>query len=260
MSWDELGDVVRNAQAAANRPLLLHQLATELLPQVDDVDARLRGGARVADIGAGAVCLMAHRAKGAARPCFGVRPMSPQTTVEHILSVRDDDHARGSGGAPVVVVEYGDYGCPFCQAAEREVRTLRDRYGDQIAFVFRHMPVPELHPGADLAAEAAEAAGAQDRFWDMHDRLLTEPFHLGADVIRQHAVALGLDLARFTDDIESHAHGARVRRDVEEGLRVGVHSTPQFFVNGEPVRGRTPLEHLFDAVAAVVAGGEPGPT
>ena len=162
----------------------------------------------------------------------------------------DFDHVRGRLDAPVTLVEYGDFQCPYCGQAYPVVRELLERYGDQVRFVFRHMPFTDLHPAADDAAEAAEAAGAQGRFWEMHDRLFENQLALTPEDLRGHAEALGLDLERFDAELARHDHAARVREHFESGLRSGVPSTPLFFVNGEAhveAPSRTALGRAIEA-------------
>jgi NhaA family Na+:H+ antiporter len=144
----------------------------------------------------------------------------------------DRDHVRGPLDAPVTLVEYGDFQCPDCVAAHRVVEGLLSRFEESLRFVFRHMPLTDLHPRAQVAAEAAEAAAAQGRFWDMHDHLFGKPFELSDEKLRRHAEAIGLDLARFDRDLAAGRHRSRVEQDLRSGARSGVPSTPRFFVDG----------------------------
>jgi protein-disulfide isomerase len=152
----------------------------------------------------------------------------------------------------VTVLEYGDYECPFCRGAARDVRRMLDSHPGMIRFVFRNFPIPQLHPHAEQAAEAAEAAAAQGRFWEMYELLLTPSSQLDLDSLLDYAANLGLDLARFRDDVVADAYAARIERDVTEGLRNGVNATPKFYVNGERIDGKVPLEGLVDAVQAAL--------
>jgi protein-disulfide isomerase len=165
-----------------------------------------------------------------------------------------DDHTRGLPGAPVTVLEYGDYECPYCRGAFRDVHRLLDRYPELILFVFRNFPVTELHPHAEQAAEAAEAAAAQGRFWEMYEILLRPSSRLDAGSLAGYASQLGLDCERFTADLTSRAYAARIARDVAEGIRNGVNATPKFYVNGRRVDGKVPLEGLVPAVETVIEG------
>jgi Na+:H+ antiporter, NhaA family len=142
------------------------------------------------------------------------------------------DHLRGAAHAPVTLVEYGDFQCPYCGEAYPVVKQLLERFGDRLRFVFRHMPLADLHPRAPAAALAAEAAGAQGRFWEMHDRLFEHQLELGDDDLRGHAEAIDLDVERFQSDLADAALAARVEVDLQSGARSGVPSTPRFFVNG----------------------------
>ena len=161
------------------------------------------------------------------------------------------DHARGPADAPVTLVEYGDFQCPYCGEAYPVVNELLDRFGEQLRFVFRHMPLPDLHPRAPFAAEAAEAAGAQGRFWEMHDRLFEHQLELGDEEVRAHAEAAGVpDAERFDAELREGAHRARVEEDYESGARSGVPSTPRFFVNGVIHLGSASYAELSEAIDA----------
>jgi Na+/H+ antiporter NhaA len=162
------------------------------------------------------------------------------------------DHIRGPLDAPLTLVEYGDLECPFCGAATGVVAGLRERYGDRLRYVFRHLPLDDVHPHARLAAEAMEAAGAQGRFWEMHDRLFAEQDRLGLDDLVGHAQALGIDAERFLESLRDGVHEAAIEADVDTAERSGVTGTPTFFVNGERVRGPhdgQALQQALDSVA-----------
>jgi protein-disulfide isomerase len=131
----------------------------------------------------------------------------------------------------VTLVEYGDFQCPYCGDAYPVVKEVLKSY-HWLRFVFRHMPLPDLHPRAPAAAEAAEAAGAQGHFWDMHDRLFENQHALGDEQLREHAAALGLDVERFDRELREGVHTERVEEDLRSGAQSGIPSTPQFFVNG----------------------------
>ena len=148
------------------------------------------------------------------------------------IPVGKDDHAAGPEDAPVTLVEYGDYQCPGCGAAYPMVKTIQKRLGAKLRFVFRNMPLNEIHPYAELAAEAAEAADAQGRFWDMHDALYEHQDQLGPDSATILAKRLHLDIARFEQDLTSRRFRERVKRDFLGGVRSGVNGTPTFFVDG----------------------------
>jgi diadenylate cyclase len=168
--------------------------------------------------------------------------------------VGDRDHVRGSATAPVTLVEYGDYECPYCGKAYPIVEELRERLGDRLRFVFRHFPLDSVHPHARHAAKAAEAAGAQGRFWEMHDLLYQNQEDLGDEALGRYAAEIGLDLDRFQSDLAERRHAPRVREDRLGGERSGVDGTPAFFVNGVRYEGRLDLENLLAAVEDAVSG------
>jgi protein-disulfide isomerase len=163
------------------------------------------------------------------------------------------DHIRGSVSAPVTLVEYGDYECPFCALAHRVVGELRSRLGEQVCFVFRHFPLTTMHPHAQAAAEAAEAAAGQRKFWDMHDTLYRNQKHLDDSHLLAYANDLGLDLRRFRDDLESHAHFPKVREDFMSGVRSGVNGTPTFYINGARHDGSWDLPSLLAATQSAMS-------
>ncbi len=162
------------------------------------------------------------------------------------------DHIRGPAEAPVTLVEYGDLECPYCGQAEPVIRGLLADFGD-VRYVWRHLPLNDVHPHAQLAAEAAEAAAAQGAFWEMHDLLLSRQDALGpADLIR-YAGELGLDVDRFTEDVRTHAHAGRIAEDVDSADLSGVSGTPTFFVNGRRHYGAYDIATLSAAVRAAGA-------
>jgi diadenylate cyclase len=168
--------------------------------------------------------------------------------------VGDRDHTRGPATAEVTLVEYGDYECPYCGKAHPVVEELREKLGDRLRFVFRHFPLDSVHPRARHAAEAAEAAGAQGRFWEMHDLLYENQEDLSDEALGRYAAWLGLDLGRFEGDLAARRHAPRVREDRLGGERSGVDGTPAFFVNGVRYRGRLDVESLLSAVEDAVGG------
>jgi Na+/H+ antiporter NhaA len=164
----------------------------------------------------------------------------------------DRDHFRGPAEAPVTLVEYGDFECPYCGRAEPIVRELLSDFGD-VQYVWRHLPLTDVHPHAELAAEASEAAAAQGAFWEMHDQLLDHQGELRSQHLRAYAEQLGLDLERFEDDLRRHAHAPLVEEDVESADRSGVAGTPTFFVNGRRHDGAYDIDSLSAAVRAAGA-------
>jgi protein-disulfide isomerase len=149
------------------------------------------------------------------------------------LPVSDErDHIQGPSDAPVTLVEYGDYQCPYCGAAYPIIKDVQASMGDRLRFVFRNFPITTAHPQAEQAAEAAEAAGVQDRFWPMHDLLYENQRHLADENLLRYAGRLGLDVDSFGHDLAEHVHAARVHDDFMSGVRSGVNGTPTFYING----------------------------
>jgi protein-disulfide isomerase len=164
------------------------------------------------------------------------------------------DHALGPANAPVRLVEYGDYECPYCRSAYLVLRKLRHRLGDRLRYVFRNFPLEAVYPHARTAAEAAEAAASQGRFWEMHERLFEhQRAREDADLLR-HAAELGLDVARFEGEMAEHAHAGKVEADYDGGLRSGVRATPTFFVNGARHWGSYRTHSLLAAIEAESPG------
>jgi Na+/H+ antiporter NhaA len=159
----------------------------------------------------------------------------------------DRDKVRGPLDAPVTLVEYGDFECPYCGQAESVVRDLLADFGD-VRYVWRHMPLTDVHPQAQIAAEASEAAGAQGAFWDMHDLLLDHQGALRPGDLRHYAEEIGLDLDRFQRYLRRHQGAARIREDVESADLSGVSGTPTFFINGRRHHGAYDIVHLTAAV------------
>ncbi|HET8606221.1 MAG TPA: Na+/H+ antiporter NhaA [Gaiellaceae bacterium] len=162
------------------------------------------------------------------------------------------DHVRGPVGAPVTLVEYGDFECPYCGLAETVIRELLADFGD-LEYVWRHLPLADVHPHAQLASEAAEAAAAQGAFWEMHDLLLQRQDALRMPELVAHAEELGLDVERFADDLRRHAQAGRVAEDVDSADLSGVSGTPTFFVNGRRHHGAYDIATLTAAVRAARA-------
>ena len=162
------------------------------------------------------------------------------------------DHMQGPPDAPVTLVEYGDYECPFCGAAYPIVKAIQARLGDQLCFVFRNFPLTEAHPHAEDAAEAAEAAGGQGKFWPMHDMLYENQDALEPEDLVQYARALRLDLPRFVRELSEHVWAERVREDFRSGVRSGVNGTPTFFINGVRHDGGYDMASLLAAIEEAV--------
>ncbi len=165
----------------------------------------------------------------------------------------EHDHVRGPINAPVTVVEYGDFECPYCGRAEPVVRELLRDFGD-VRYVWRHLPLNDVHPHAQLAAEAAEAAAEQGAFWEMHDLLLGNQRALRPGDLIAYAEQLGLDIERFTRHLREHKGSARVAEDVDSADMSGVSGTPTFFINGRRHYGAYDIRTLSAAVR--VAGAQ----
>jgi protein-disulfide isomerase len=157
------------------------------------------------------------------------------------------DHLRGPADAPVTLVEYGDFECPYCGQAEPIVRELLADFGD-LRYVWRHLPLSDVHPQAQLAAEASEAAGAQGAFWPMHDLLLAHQDQLASKDLIRYADQLGLDVERFAGELRAHTWTERVAADVESADLSGVAGTPSFFMNGQRQPGAYDIATLSRAV------------
>ena len=175
--------------------------------------------------------------------------LAPQLT----KPVDELDHIRGNAAAAVTLVEYGDYACPVCRDAEWIVKAILQVMPTEVRFIFRHSPLRQAYPQAQHAAEAAEAAGAQGKFWDMHDYLFEHQPHLAdADLLR-YGAEIGLNTDRYNDELAREVYASRVNADLIDGIRSGVTNTPTFFINGtrhdDPVR----FETLLAAVQAASA-------
>jgi protein-disulfide isomerase len=174
-------------------------------------------------------------------------------TYEDLLDLSDDvdperDHIRGSERGPVTLVEYGDYECPYCGQAEVVVRELLDSFGDELRYVWRHLPLNDVHQNAQTAAEGAEAAGAQGAFWEMNDKLLRHQDELTLADLTRHAEELGLDVDRFSDELRRRVYAPRVAEDVATADASGVAGTPGFFINGRRHQGAYDIDTLTNAV------------
>lgn len=164
------------------------------------------------------------------------------------VAVGKSDHSQGPEDAPVTLVEYGDYQCPYCADMHGMIKSIAKAMGNQLRFVFRHMPLMEMHPYAQHAAEAAEAAGAQGKFWEMHDAIYQQQSELGSDLLHQLAVKLKLNIEQFESDLDARRYRPRVKRDFMGGMRSGVASTPAFFINGKRYEGALDRASLMSAV------------
>ena len=174
-------------------------------------------------------------------------------TESELLDLADDvdadrDHIRGPEEAPVTLLEYGDFECPYCGQAEPIVRELLQSFGADLRYVFRHLPLADVHPSAQMAAEAAEAAGAQGKFWEMHDLLLDHQDELNPPALRRYADDLGLDADRFWEDVRTREFAPHIAEDVRTADESGVAGTPTFFINGRRHQGAYDVDTLNTAV------------
>jgi len=178
--------------------------------------------------------------------------MSIRHAFELTVPVNAIDHRIGPDSAPVTLVEYGDFECPSCKQAAPVVKLLQERFVGRMRFVFRHFPLEEVHPHALAAAEAAEAAGAQGKFWEMHDLLFEKQLHMKAPQLRNHAEQLQLDMVRFDADIGDQLYLQRVREHIAGCLESGARATPTFFLNGRIQSVSFGLQSLNDAIEAAL--------
>lgn len=177
--------------------------------------------------------------------------MDASATLTQPVSARD--HAEGPADAPLTLVEYGDYQCPYCGAAYPVVKRLQKTLGKKLRFVFRNFPLTQSHPYALIAAEAAEAAALQGKFWEMHDLLYEQQALLEPDIIPQWGERLGLDLEKLGNDISHGVVEERIKEDRQSGIRSGVNGTPTFFINGARFDGPPDYSSLLAALKSELA-------
>ena len=178
------------------------------------------------------------------------------TQWEAVLTVpvtEDRDHIQGPADAAVTLVQYGDYECPYCGAAYPIIKQVQARMGERLRFVFRNFPITTSHPHAEQAAEAAEAAATQGRFWEMHDLLYENQERLRDQDLRGYAETLALDLDLFDMELAKHVHAERVHEDFMSGVRSGVNGTPTFYINGVRHDDAYELETLLAALERAAA-------
>jgi Na+/H+ antiporter NhaA len=246
VSWPGLGGIGAVAGIGFTVSLLISSLAFEG-QLLDEAKIGILAGAILSSLSAWSAFRLIARipAPRRARQLSGI--------ADELLDLADDvdpevDHLRGDHEAPVMLVEYGDYECPYCGQAEVVIRELLDAFGDDLCYVWRHLPLNDVHPRAQVAAEVAEAAGAQGRFWEMHDLLISHQDQLLPMHIRGYAEELGLDLDRLWSDVHDRRFAARVTRDVASADESGVSGTPTFFINGRRHQGAYDIETLTGAV------------
>ncbi len=172
------------------------------------------------------------------------------STLTQSISARD--HAEGPADAPLTLVEYGDYQCPYCGAAYPVVKRLQKTLGKKLRFVFRNFPLTQVHPYALIAAKAAEAAALQGKFWEMHELLFEEQRLLKPDIVPSWAKRIGLNLEQFENDIEQGVVEKRIGEDRQSGIRSGVNGTPTFFVNGTRYDGPADYNSLLAALQSAL--------
>ena len=172
--------------------------------------------------------------------------MHPSATLSPPVAERD--HSQGPPSARVTLVEFGDYQCPYCGAAYPVVKRLQGSFDGELRFIFRNFPLTEAHPFAMIAAEAAEAAALQGKFWEMHDLLFENQAQLGPDAITGWARELGLDLEKFGTAIRQGEVSRRIKEDRRSGITSGVNGTPCFFINGARFDGPGSFDALRDAL------------
>ena len=163
-------------------------------------------------------------------------------------NIEERDHTLGPADAEVSLLEFGDFQCPHCAAAYATVKQLQQELGESMRFAFREFPLTNIHKYAEMAAESAEAAAAQGKFWEMHDYLFEHQEELSPEMLDAAADKLGLDGVRITQEVNERAHSWRVLEDMESGRKEGVHGTPTFFINGVQHKGAFDVESLMRAI------------
>jgi protein-disulfide isomerase len=178
--------------------------------------------------------------------------MNQHHRFELAIAVGAVDHILGPADAHVTVVEFGDFECPICKQAAPAVKLALTRFAGRMRFVYRHFPLEEVHPHALLAAEAAEAAGSQGKFWPMHDLLFDNQNHLKPKHLRGYVEKLEMDLVRYDADMADEVYRQRVREHIEGGSRSGVRATPTFFINGKIYDVSYGMPHLMEGIEAAL--------
>lgn len=164
------------------------------------------------------------------------------------IAVNADDHIQGDPAAECSLVEYGDYQCPYCGAAYPIVKSLQKHFGKRLSFVFRNFPLSQMHPWAEPAAEAAEFAGANGKFWEMHDLLFENQESLSNALFLELTEKLDLSISQLQTALANATYRSRVRADFAGGARSGVNGTPTFFINGRRYNGQSDFHSLSDAI------------
>jgi len=166
------------------------------------------------------------------------------------VPVSSNDHTQGDTNAPITLVEYGDFQCPHCAIAHGIVKRLQEQFGDRLRYVFRNFPLTEIHPMAEPAAEAAEFAAANGKYWQMHDSIFEHQRRLSPELLVEIAIRLQLDTDEMATAMDVQRYLDLITRDVEGGERAGVHGTPTFFINGRQHQGPWQFEDLARAMEA----------
>jgi protein-disulfide isomerase len=166
----------------------------------------------------------------------------------HEIELSPDDPSQGSASAPVTLVEFSDFQCPFCQRVAPTLKQVKDKYGDKVRVVWKDFPLTQIHPQAFKAGEAAHCAADQGKFWEYHDRLFANQQALQPADLKKHAADLGLDATAFNSCLDSSKYGERVRDGVAEGSRLGVNSTPTIYINGRVLSGAQPYETFVSVI------------
>ena len=215
----------------------------------EQIEAIAREAARTAV----AEALATQRAAAPSAPSQGARPAGPPTAApnqgpQRVEVSADDDPAWGPEDAPVTIIEFSDFECPFCARFRKQTYDrIKEAYGDKIRFVYRDFPLVQLHPQAVPAAIAAQCAHEQGKFWEYHDLLFLGDKPLSRDTYVAYADQLGLDVDEFSRCIDEERYMGEVQKDFEDGVAAGVRGTPTFFINGVPLVGAQPFEN-FQAV------------
>lgn len=183
---------------------------------------------------------------------FVANPSDSQLSLSDNL-VTSDDPSRGPKDTKVVVVEFSDFQCPYCSEAEPVVEQILKDYGDKIFFQYRDFPLTDLHPQALLAAEAAECAHEQGKFWEMHDKIFADQSNINEAVLKTYAVQLGLNSVQFGNCLTTEKYRSEIEQDLEEGYAAGVRATPTFFINGARIEGAIPLNTFEKIITAALS-------
>jgi len=193
--------------------------------------------------------LIAELRKGG--PAVRVTMTVPRATV----TVNADDPSQGKADAPVTVVEYSDFQCPFCLRVMPTLKELRTKYGDKMRLVWKDFPLTQIHPQAFVAAQAGNCAREQGKFWEYHDQLFANQSALQPENLKKYAAAVGLDAAKFNECLDSSKYESRVQDSIGIGTRLGINSTPTVYVNGRMVNGAQPLEEFTQIIDEELARG-----